>query len=189
MLSFIDSNSELKVTNRAILGIDAGGTFTDFCLIELGEKSRVRIHKTLSTPAAPEQAILDGIASLGLEDYVKGDRLHIIHGSTVATNAVLENKLAKTAYVTNRGFKDILTLARQTRPSLYALEFPPIAPPVPAELCFETGGRITHTAVVLDELNEADITSLIKELTDAGVEAVAINLLFSFVDYRFFQNR
>lgn len=167
------------------LGIDAGGTFTDFCLVEVGPQVRIKIHKTLSTPTAPEQAIIQGITELGLADLLQSDRLHITHGSTVATNAALEGKLARTAYVTNRGFKDVLTLARQTRPSLYQLEFDPVLAPVPEQLCLETGGRIGVDGEVLDELSEQDLEHLVEQLKQLNVEAVAINLLFSFVDSSF----
>jgi N-methylhydantoinase A len=170
------------LTSKFFLGIDAGGTFTDFCLVEVGSQVRVKIHKTLSTPTAPEQAIIQGIRALGLTELLESDRLHITHGSTVATNAALEGKLAATAYITNRGFKDVLTLARQTRPSLYQLEFEPIPAPVPEHLCLETGGRIGADGKVLEELTEADLSQLLQQLKQLKIEAVAINLLFSFVD-------
>jgi N-methylhydantoinase A len=170
------------VTSKFFLGIDAGGTFTDFCLVEVGAEVQVKIHKTLSTPSAPELAIIQGITELGLSSLLESDRLHITHGSTVATNATLEGKLAATAYITNRGFKDVLTLARQTRPSLYQLEFDPLPAPVPEHLCLETGGRIGVDGEVLDELSDADLEGLVQELKQLDVSGVAINLLFSFVD-------
>ena len=80
------------------LGIDTGGTFTDFVLLE---HDRLTVHKVLSTPAAPEQAIFQGIDEMGLS----GQALTVIHGSTVATNAVLEGKGVKTAYISNTGFE------------------------------------------------------------------------------------
>ena len=109
---------------RILLGIDAGGTFTDFVCAEfedIGEVS-IRIHKTLSSPAAPEQAILRGIREMGLQDALDSGALRIVHGSTVATNAALEGKGARTAFVTNKGFADMLEIGRQTRCKLYALE-------------------------------------------------------------------
>ena len=87
------------------LGIDAGGTFTDFVLVST---EGWRIHKVLSTPANPAHAILQGISELGLDNELSTGQLYIIHGSTVATNAALERKGARTVYVTNKGFKDIL---------------------------------------------------------------------------------
>ncbi len=168
------------------LGIDAGGTFTDFVLLKESATTRqLTLHKVLSTPEAPEQAILTGIHELGLDDVVKSGRLHIIHGSTVATNAVLEGKGAKTAFITNRGFADMLSLARQTRPQLYKLEFPPTIPPVPPEYCLETGGRLTAEGAVLEGLQSADLEHLCAQLAKLQPEAVAINLLFSFLDSRF----
>ena len=135
--------------SKIILGVDAGGTFTDFVLIKYGESVSLRALKILSTPDAPERAILEGIKKLGLDSILKTRNLEIVHGSTVATNAVLENKLSKTALVTNRGFKDLLTIGRQTRPALYQLEYEPIEPPVPQKLCFETGGTVSYTHLTL----------------------------------------
>ncbi len=159
------------------LGVDTGGTFTDFVLYD-GE--RLRIHKVLSTPAAPEQAILQGIRELGLE----GERFHLIHGSTVATNAVLEGKGVRTALITNRGFADLLSIGRQARAELYELQPQPRPDPVPAELCLETGGRISASGEELEPLSEADLQRLRQQLEALAPESVAINLLFSFVDDR-----
>ena len=173
------------MTRQILLGIDAGGTFTDFVSVELGERIFLKVHKTLSTPRAPEQAILTGIEAMGLTARLQAGGLHIIHGSTVATNAVLERKVARTAFITNRGFGDMLQLARQTRPKLYALEFEPVEPPVPAGLCLETGGRLGADGAVVEALSEADIRELTGRIKALAPEAVAINLLFSFLDARF----
>ena len=173
------------MSNRIVLGIDAGGTFTDFVLVELAPKVRITIHKTLSTPHAPEQAILQGMESLGFGEDQARAALVIVHGSTVATNAALEGKFARTVYISNRGFKDVLSLGRQTRPSLYALEFSPQLEPVPSELCLETGGRVAADGSTLEDLTESDIEQLIRSLEELKPEAVAINLLFSFLDESF----
>ena len=173
------------MTNRIIVGVDAGGTFTDFVVLETGDPLHLRVHKTLSTPDAPERAILDGLQALGLAERIASGSLHVIHGSTVATNAALEHRNARTAFITNRGFGDMLTLARQTRPALYALEFPPRLPPVPEELCFETGGRIGADGSVLEPLGHADLKLLVEQVAAAKPQAVAINLLFSFRDSSF----
>lgn len=171
--------------NRIVLGIDAGGTFTDFVLVELEPKVRITIHKTLSTPDAPEKAIIQGMESLGFGDDQARSALVIVHGSTVATNAALEGNFARTVYISNRGFKDVLSLGRQTRPSLYGLEFPPQREPVPSQLCLETGGRVAADGTTLDELTESDIEELISSLKELKPEAVAVNLLFSFLDESF----
>lgn len=168
-----------------LLGVDAGGTFTDFVCIRTGSESTITLHKTLSTPAAPEQAILKGIADLGLEQEIQDGSVSIIHGSTVATNAALEGKTARTAFITNYGFGDLLVLGRQTRPKLYALEFDPIDPPVPPELCLETGGRLSADGEILENLSEVELEAVIQKISELKPEAIAINLLFSFLDDQF----
>ena len=171
--------------DMTILGVDAGGTFTDFVCIDAGAEASFRIYKTLSTPEAPERAILAGIRGLGLTGKLDSGDLHVIHGSTVATNAVLEGKVAKTVFITNHGFKDMLRLARQARPALYSLEFEPIQPPVPPEFCLETGGRIAADGMIVDTLTEEDVSRLLAEIANLQPQAVAINLLFSFMDDAF----
>ena len=111
---------------KYLLGVDTGGTFTDFVL---SDGRRFYTHKVLSTPHAPEEAILQGIREMQLS--MQG--LHVIHGSTVATNAVLEGKLADTLYITNRGLRDTLTIGRQARRELYNLQPEPRPPPVPVK--------------------------------------------------------
>ena len=170
------------LTDKIFLGIDAGGTFTDFVALRVGEAVEVEVHKTLSTPDAPEQAILAGIEALGLSGEAERGALHIIHGSTVATNAALEGKNAPTAYITNYGFGDTLTLGRQTRPALYSLEFPAQSIPVPSAYCLETGGRMSAEGKVLETLTSDELQDLVARIKDIAPEAVAINLLFSFLD-------
>jgi N-methylhydantoinase A len=157
------------------LGIDTGGTFTDFVLWRDGE---VRVHKVLSTPAAPEVAILQGVADLGLDPA----GLKVVHGSTVATNAVLEGKGVRTVYVANRGLKDLLTIGRQARERLYDLQPPKPPPPVPADLCLETGGRLGADGTWVEPLTANDIAELTSALRRLAPDAVAVNLLFSYLD-------
>jgi N-methylhydantoinase A len=158
-----------------IVGIDTGGTFTDLVLWRDGS---VRTHKVLSTPTAPEQAILRGIAELGLDPT----GLHVIHGSTVATNAVLEGKGARTVYVANRGLGDLLSIGRQARPDLYDLQPPARLPPVPPELLVETGGRLGADGHWVEPLTAADLDALMTAVVRLAPESVAINLLFSYLD-------
>lgn len=162
-----------------ILGVDTGGTFTDFVLHDGKE---LKIHKVLSTPQYPEQAILAGIVEMGLQSALEKGGLLVIHGSTVATNAALEGKGVKTAYVTNYGFKDLLHIGRQNRPELYNLQ--PVNNPFPQPRghCFEVGGRIDCNAQVLEPLTEKALQRLVSEVTALNPESVAINLLFSFLD-------
>ena len=160
-----------------LLGVDTGGTFTDFVLFD-GQS--LYLHKRLSTPQAPEQAILLGIQEMGLDPT----DLTIIHGSTVATNAALEGKGVRTAFITNRGHADMLSIGRQARRELYNLQPDAIVPPVPAELCLETGGRIGADGKLIEPLTEADLQELRRQLQQLKPKAVAINLLFSFIDDR-----
>src|SRR5262249_14555986 len=97
------------MTNKLRIGIDTGGTFTDFIVIRDG---KVEMFKELSTPHSPEEAIMKGISRVG-------EAAEVIHGSTVATNALLERKGAKTALLTTEGFEDVLVIGRQTRRELY----------------------------------------------------------------------
>jgi len=157
------------------LGIDTGGTFTDFVYSEGG---MLRVHKVLSTPHAPEEAILQGIAELG----IGMEGLKIVHGSTVATNALLEGKGVRTAYITNRGFADVLTIGRQARRELYNLMPDPQNVPVPPELCLETGGRKAADGAILDPLTQEDIDGLLRQIEELQPQAIAINLLFSFME-------
>jgi N-methylhydantoinase A len=161
-----------------IVGIDTGGTFTDFVCLADGV---LRIHKVLSTPQAPERAILQGLADLGLD----GDGLRVAHGSTVATNAVLEGKGVRTVFITNHGLRDLLTVGRQARHALYDLQPAEPAPPVPRALCLETGGRLGARGEVVTPLGVEDLRRLCAEVERLAPRAVAINLLFSFLDDRF----
>ncbi|OUR86771.1 hydantoinase [Gammaproteobacteria bacterium 42_54_T18] len=161
------------------LGVDTGGTFTDFVLLDNGS---LRIHKVLSTPSAPEQAILQGITDMGLMDAATSGQLRITHGSTVATNAALENKGVKTAFVTNKGFADILTIGRQARAELYNLQPNPTLIPVDKALCFETGGRLDANGQETSPLNKTDINILIDAIKAAKPDAIAICQLFSYLN-------
>ena len=157
-----------------LLGIDTGGTFTDFFYIS---SEKIAVFKTLSTPDAPERAILQGIEDMGL--VVKD--LHIIHGTTVATNATLEGKGARTLYIGNSGFADILKIARQTRTELYNLR------PVKKDLFFDTaflesGGRLDAQGNLLSPVTAEDLAQIKSWIAENQPEAVAINLLFSYLD-------
>jgi len=164
------------------LGVDTGGTFTDFILFDDGSKS-IRIHKVLSTPAAPEQAILQGIHDLQQAD-AKLDigALTVVHGSTVATNAILEGKGVRTVYIANRGLADVLSIGRQAREELYNLTPIKKPPLIARELCVEVDSRLSAQGEHLQQLSEQDLTTLTEQLQALAPQAVAINLLFSFFD-------
>ncbi len=161
-----------------ILGVDTGGTFTD--LVYFNGRS-VSTHKELSTPDVPERAILNGIAALGID--VKN--LHIVHGTTVATNALLEGKGARTAFITNHGFKDLLLIGRQTRQELYNLTPKKERSLFDPQCNLEVGGRVDAHGQIILPLLPTELEKLTAEIHQLNVEAVAVCLLFAFVDDAF----
>jgi len=157
------------------VGVDTGGTFTDLVLLQEG---KIRVHKILSTPDDPSQAILQGLANLRM-----AENLHaLVHGSTVATNAVLERKGVRTGLITTAGFRDVLEIGRQTRPKLYDLRVQKEPPLVPRALRFEVIERLNELGEVLIPLDETSLKAAIEQLLEANVEAIAICLLFSFAN-------
>jgi N-methylhydantoinase A len=166
---------------ETVIGVDIGGTFTDFVVVRPGVRA-LETFKLLSTPGDPAQAVL-----LGLERVLKsaGDadppRLQVIHGSTVATNALLERKGAVTALVATRGFGDLLQIGRQNRPELYDFAAASPLPLVVEELRFEVDERVDARGQVLQALDLAQVEALLAQLQALKVEAVAICLLFSFL--------
>ena len=157
------------------IGIDTGGTFTD--LVAWNGKY-LKTVKVPSSARHPGRAIHAAIEAL---DLPQGDRIHaLVVGTTVATNAVLENKGARVALVTNRGFADLLTLGRQQRFELFNLDPEPWPPPVPPELCHETAGRISAEGAIIDPIEAEDLEELAAWLRQQQPDAVAVNLLFSY---------
>jgi len=156
------------------LGVDTGGTFTDF--VWLDENGRFHIHKQLSTPHNPAEAILNGIDHLSIPPEAE-----VVHGSTVATNALLERRGARTALITTAGFTDVLAIGRQHRPDLYALVPQKPPPLVPRQWRFGLHERVTAQGEVLTPLNLADLDPILAQLDGGGIESVAVCLLFSFL--------
>jgi N-methylhydantoinase A len=156
------------------IGIDSGGTFTDFVILH--DDGHLSSFKLRSNPASPAAVILEGISRIaaGLPKHAAD----VVHGSTVATNALLERKGARTAFITTRGFEDIIAIGRQNRPELYNLT-PLLTPPlVPRDLCFGVHERILFDGSIEHPLLAAEIEKLRKRLK--GVESVAICLLHSY---------
>ena len=156
------------------LGVDTGGTFTDF--VWLSEDGRTQIHKQLSTPHDPSEAILAGMAGMNVPETAD-----IVHGSTVATNALLERKGARTALITTKGFADVLAIGRQNRPDIYALVPQKPPPLVPAPWRLEVGERVTANGMVLHPLNLNELPAIWQTLQAEQIESVAVCLLFSFL--------
>lgn len=160
------------------IGIDIGGTFTDFVVYDPASH-QITTFKILSTPENPALAVLSGldqIFSIRSEKHAT-----IVHGSTVATNALLEYKGSQTALVSTTGFKDILQIGRQNRPALYDLKVSLPEPLVPSDLRFEADERVLHTGEVLKTLDPAQVQAMTIDIQSSGAEAVAICLLFSFL--------
>jgi N-methylhydantoinase A/oxoprolinase/acetone carboxylase beta subunit len=157
------------------IGIDTGGTFTDFVL---WDGNHCVTHKVRSTPADPAQAILQGLRELP----AAGQTAEIVHGSTVATNALLERKGARTAFVTTEGFVDLLVIARQNRRELYNLFAAAPARLAPAELTFGLPERTLYDGSIHKELEPAAAEDLARRLLDLGVESCAVCLLHSYAN-------
>lgn len=158
------------------IGVDTGGTFTDFVVYD-PVTGQLDTFKVLSTPQDPAAAILQGLARLQA-----GGTRHIVHGSTVATNAVLERKGAKVALINTEGFRDLLHIGRQNRPALYDLLADPPVPLVPRQHRLEISERIAADGHVQIPMKEAALDSLIAHCQREGIEAVAVCLLFSFAN-------
>lgn len=157
-----------------IIGIDTGGTFTDF-IYKKGEKWGV--YKTLSTPSNPAEAVLKGITYI-----TDGAPANIIHGTTVATNAILERKGVKTAIIANKGFEDIIEIGRQNRKELYNLKYKRGEHLVPPSLRFSINCRINADGDEIIPLNFNELDSVISKLKSSETEAVAVSFLFSFLN-------
>jgi len=155
----------------SILGVDVGGTFTDFLFWERGH---LRIYKRPSTPADPSDGVIAGLREMA----ARPDDL--VHGSTVATNALLERRGARTGLITTRGFKDVLVIGRQARPTIYDLHPTRPEPLVPDDLRLEIDERIDSEGAVLRAPSVAAIDDVLDVLCSRGVESLAISLLFSF---------
>ena len=168
-----DNPSSNTTDIRRVVGIDVGGTFTDIAVLEGG---RLTVHKLPSTPSDPSQGILQGVKETGVTSA------EFVHGSTVATNALLEGKGSRTALVTTMGFEDVLEIGRQSRSELYNLEMDRAPALAPWELRFGLPERIDHTGAIIEDLTPEAIQTLIGLLEANEAEAVAVSFLFSFLN-------
>lgn len=162
------------------IGVDTGGTFTDFILVF---RERQITFKAPSTPHAPEEAILAGLAR-AFDELVpaKDASVEIIHGTTVATNALLERKGARTALVTTAGFEDVIEIGRQARPDLYNLAAGKAAPLVERGLRLGVRERVGPEGEVIEPLRRSELEGLVRRLKRAEVDSIAVSLLFSFAN-------
>src|SRR5262245_19972923 len=157
------------------IGVDTGGTFSDFMLMD---GDTLVIHKVLSTPDNPARAVLQGLRHLRPE--LTG--VDVVHGSTVATNALLERKGASTAIITTQRFVDIMVIGRQTRHHLYdtfLLKHPPL---VPARLRFGVTERLAYNGDVLTPLTAQEIDTVLQRVRRSGAQSLAICLLHAYAN-------
>ena len=171
---------ELNI-KRFRIGVDIGGTFTDGTLID-SSTGEVTTSKVLTTPVDPASGFISAVNKLlGVNNEVDPDEIeHVVHATTVATNAIIEGKTAKTAFVTTEGFRDMLEIARQIRPSLYDLQFEKPKPLVPRQLCFEIPERLDAKGNVVTPLDEKALAQIVDQIAETGVTAIAVCLLHSY---------
>ncbi len=158
-----------------IVAVDTGGTFTDLVLLRGG---RIETLKVPSTPNDPSEAVLAGIRSM----IGEGTDFTLLHGSTVATNALLERRGAKVVLITNRDFEDVIEIGRQNRPQLYALAGHRPPPLVAREDRLGIEGRLDHEGTEIEPLDETHLTEIPATILAAGGEAIAISLLHSYAN-------
>jgi len=164
------------------VGIDTGGTFTDLVAVDLAH-GRYHYHKVPTTTGDPARGILEGIAEiLELNGLARADVTFLVLGTTLATNAVLEGKWARTGVITTAGFRDVLELARQRRPHYFNLDIPKPMPPAPRDCRIEVAERIAHDGAVVTPLAEDDVRRAVEVLRGKKVEAVAICLLHAYAN-------
>jgi N-methylhydantoinase A len=169
-------SSGADVTSTLILAVDTGGTFTDLLLLEDG---RLKTLKVPSTPTDPAEAVLGGS-----REILGGSPLphRLLHGSTVATNGLLERKGAKVFLVTNRGFEDVVEIGRQNRPQLYALVGHRLPPLVARDHRLGIAGRIGPEGEEIHPLDPEELAQLAAAISEAEAEALAVVLLHSYAN-------
>lgn len=162
------------------IGIDVGGTFTDFTLLHEGTGG-IGFHKVPSTPRDPAAAIREGMAEILRLNHIPANKVsHVGHGTTVATNIVIERRGSLTGLLTTRGFRDVLEIGRQTRPNLYDYRVQRPTPLVPRELRLEIDERCMADGTILKELDEDEVRHAAETLREAGVASVAICFLHAY---------
>jgi len=163
-------------------GIDVGGTFTDFALID-DQTGETRLGKTLTSADDPSRAVL-----AGLEEVVRkagrdpSELAHVVHATTIATNTVIQRRGACTALLTTQGFRDVLLIGRQRRFELYDNTTGKPTPLIPRELCFEVDERLFWDGTVHRQLNEDSVREAARRMKDKGVAAVAVCFLHAYVN-------
>ncbi len=164
------------------IGVDVGGTFTDFVLRDEAT-GRVAVHKAPSTPADPSEAVRNGLpVLLAKAGAGTGDIGHLLHATTVATNAIIQRRGAKTALITTRGFRDVLILGRQKRYETYDLHMQKPDPLIPREQIFEVRERVSFEGEVLEPIDSEELEAVVERIAEGGYEAVAVALLHAYAN-------
>ncbi len=163
------------------IGVDVGGTFTDLVLLqeETGEVSEIKILTTNPNPAA---GVLQALKAALARASAPGEEIQsILHGTTIATNSLIERKGAKTALLTSQGFRDILEIGRQIRPKLFDWSAEKPQPLVPRKWRFELNERVRSDGSILASPRAEEVAEVLRRIKAEGIEAVAVSFLFSFL--------
>ncbi|MER3449065.1 MAG: methylhydantoinase [Chloroflexota bacterium] len=164
------------------VGVDIGGTFTDLVLLD-DSAGEWQVAKTLTTPAAPEEAVVAGLAELLAASGLRSEQVdRIIHGTTLVTNAIIERKGAPTGLITTEGFRDVLEIGREHRYDMYDIFIELPKPLVPRHLRLGVRERVLADGSVLIPLDEAEVRRAVRQLVAAGVKAVAVCFLHSYAN-------
>ncbi|HYC63567.1 MAG TPA: hydantoinase/oxoprolinase N-terminal domain-containing protein, partial [Reyranellaceae bacterium] len=164
------------------VGVDSGGTFTDICLFDEAT-GRVEVWKVPSTPDDPSRGIAEGVEQ-GMRQVAASPAaiVYFGHGTTVATNALIQHRGVKTGLVTTDGFRDLLEIGRQKRPDLYDIQADKAPVLVSRDLRLEVPERVLHTGEIAVPLDETKVREAARKLADAGVKAVAVSFLYGFLN-------
>ncbi|MCD4785822.1 MAG: hydantoinase/oxoprolinase family protein [Candidatus Eremiobacteraeota bacterium] len=165
--------SENNKNRHSFIGIDIGGTFTDAVIFTDGE---LKVMKTSTRPHNPASGVLELVRMLETESFI------LTHGSTLATNAVLERKGERTAFLTTAGFKDMLSIGRQDRKELYNLDQEIPQPLIPRDLCYGINERIDHVGDILTPINTGQVREILVDLMEKKVRSLSVCLLFSYIN-------
>lgn len=162
------------------IGVDVGGTNTDICAVD-EESGELMVFKLPSSIGDQSQAVIGGITAIECDCHFTGqDVTRFMHGTTVATNAILEGRGAKTALITTKGFRDLLEIGRQKRPDLYDLQADKVRTLVPRDLRFELTERVDYLGHVVQSPDDGELEHIIAKIKDSGATAVAVMFLNSY---------
>lgn len=165
-----------------MIGVDVGGTFTDFSVFNL-ETGELFHYKDSSTPGDPSRAIVKGVKDvLEIKKAQAQDVVYLAHGTTVGTNALIEKKGARVGLITTEGFKDLMEIGNQKRPSLYDLQAQKPVPLIPSGCNIGVRERIRYDGSVYTPLDEENVRQAVRQLKQYGVQAIAVCTLFSFIN-------